>query len=480
MKRIALVISYLFSFYFSNCQIQEANCFTILVGKNASTDGSVFLAHNEDDAGELIVDLHKVPRGSSGSKIRISDSSFIKSNIQNSYLWIEVQAQDFADEFMNEFGVTICSNGMQSKEKNGYGTLGYYLRKTLAIEARSAREAVKIAGKLIEEYGYASSGRSYSIADPNEAWLLEIVNGKHWIAKRLPDDEIAIIPNYYIIKEVTLSDTTNYLGSSDLINYAMQSGWYDQKQSQSFNFRTVYGDPKRLSAVWNISRKWVALNYFSNQQYDFKSDFPFSFKPKSKVALQDLIYILKNHYEGTKYETKSIRHNGNPHKNNIMRVCSEYNQYSCIAQLRNWLPSDIGNILWFSPRRPCVQPFIPLYFGTTGLPSTFEKESGDKAAADHFNKEQDFKKLFPNQSSLVFYEFAEKTDHNYALLISNIEKDRNNIQSELINNQKAFEQDVLKNYNADNGKGRQMVTDYFSKYANLILDNSKRKIKDYK
>lgn len=186
MKGIVLLITYILCFSSCYCQsdvYQETNCFTIIVGKSASADGSVFVAHNEDDPGEFIVDLHKVPRDSLNNTIRINDLSFIKSSNQNSYLWIEVPSQNFADGFMNEFGVTICSNQAQSKENNGKGKIGYYLREVLAIEAKSAREAVKIAGKLIEEYGYSNSGHAYSIADPDEAWVLEIVNGKQWVAK---------------------------------------------------------------------------------------------------------------------------------------------------------------------------------------------------------------------------------------------------------------------------------------------------------
>ena len=483
MKKPFLVIIYLLCIPLSYCQPdinRESNCFTIIVGKNASVDGSVFVAHNEDDPGELIVDLHKVPRDSFYNKIKINDTTFIKSNNQNSYLWIEVPGQNFADGFMNEFGVTICSNQALSKEKDEVGIIGYFLRKTLAIEARSAREAVKIAGKLIEKYGYSYSGRDYTIADPNEAWIIEIVKGKHWIAKRLPDDEIAIVPNYYTITEVNLLDTANYLGSSDLIDYAIKRDWNNPQNFQNFNFRIAYGNPETINSELNIARKWVCLNYFSKQKYDFNANFPFSFKPKSKVGLKDLMYILKNHYEGTKFETGPGYMKGNPHKNDLMRICSEMNLYSFVIQLRNWLPNDIGYVLWFAPRRPCIQPFIPLYFGITAFPSSFEKESYKNAESDHFKKDQDFKKSFPNQASLVFYDYAEMIDKNYGLKINNIKKYKDSIQKILFNNQTVFEQNVLEVYKKDKEKARSLLTEYSSKYANLILADTKQKLIDYK
>ena len=135
-----------------------------------------------------------------------------------------------------------------------------------------------------------------------------------------------------------------------------------------------------------------------------------------------MIQILKNHFEGTELETGQNYMNGNPHKNNIMRICSQHNQYSFVIQLRNWLPNDIGNVLWFAPRRPCIQPFVPVYFGIVAFPSTYEKESYKDAESDHFKAIQDLKKLFPNQASWVFNKFAEMVDNNYGSEINNTVK----------------------------------------------------------
>ncbi len=426
MKNIIPIVIFLIHFNFSFCQnepVFDFNCYTIIVGKNASADGSVLLAHNEDDPGNLLIDLHKTEKGFIDSLNDINQVHFIKDiNEILSCLWIEIPGQQFADGFLNEFGVAICSDGSQSKESNKTGEAGYYLRKTLAERAKSAREAVSLAGKIIEHYGYSYSGRTYCIADPNEAWVLEVVKVKHWIARRIPDDEIAIIPNYYVIQEVDLSDTMNYLGSTDLIDYAVANGWYDPEEEDKFVFRSAYGDSSRQHSMRNIARKLIGLNHFSEKQYDVDTEFPFSFKPESKVTVQGLIMVLRNHYEGTEFEKHENNNRQNPHINEIMTICAGHNQYSFIAQLRNQMPIDVGNLIWFAPRRPCIQPYVPIYFGVNKIPERFEKESFDKASASHFNNERDLKDLFPDHASWVFSKYAEITDDNYQAEIKKIRK----------------------------------------------------------
>ena len=194
-----LVISVSFATGF--CQ----HCFTILVGKNASQDGSVYIAHNEDDLNEHnFVDLHKVPR----TKHKSGERQLFMSNTDSieeveetfAYFWI-TGSKYIEEQYLNEWGVAITSNSSRSRVQNGNGRIEHNLRRLVIERARTAREAVKIAGTLVEHYGYATSGRVYVIADPTEAWVCEIANGKHWIARRVPDDEVAIIPNYYVIDE---------------------------------------------------------------------------------------------------------------------------------------------------------------------------------------------------------------------------------------------------------------------------------------
>ena len=212
------------------------NCFSVIAGKNATADGSVMFAHNEDDWGDRMVNFYKVPRADHqhGEMITMETGAKLQQATQTwSYLWLEMPEMSFSDSYMNEWGVTIASDACSSREEEGEltdGGIGYWLRRAMAERAKSAREAVKIGGALVSQFGYASSGRTYCIADTKEAWMLSVVNGKHWVAKRIPDDEVAIIPNYYTITTIDLKDTLNYYGSADLVDYAVKKKWYNLKK----------------------------------------------------------------------------------------------------------------------------------------------------------------------------------------------------------------------------------------------------------
>jgi dipeptidase len=211
MKRFIIFYLLLPSFFLVNA-VREGFGFTIVAGKGATEDGSVIVAHNEDNKGkQFFVNVHKIP---AKPKVRLTG-----------FLWVEVPGVEFGDSFMNEHGVVITSNSCRSREDRpmiSNGGIGPKLRRLVAEQATSARHAVEIAGRLIEKYGYLSSGRSYAIADASEAWLLQVVKGKHWIAKRVPDDQVAVISNRYTIDTIDLKDKDNYRGSAGIIDYAVK------------------------------------------------------------------------------------------------------------------------------------------------------------------------------------------------------------------------------------------------------------------
>jgi len=177
----------------------DYNCFTVLVGKNASVDGTVLYGHNDDDGFQL-VNTYVEPRKNyaQGAEQTLQYGGRIPQvPTTHKFLWLEVPGMEVADGFMNEYGVCIGSNFCGSREDRldiSHGGILYDLRLIMAQRAKTAREAVRIAGRLIEEFGYRGSGRSYCISDREEAWVLAAVKGKRWAAARVPDDEVMVLP----------------------------------------------------------------------------------------------------------------------------------------------------------------------------------------------------------------------------------------------------------------------------------------------
>ena len=466
------------------------NCFTILVGKNASSDGSVLVAHNEDDLNDHnFVDLHKVPRikHAAGEKQIFLDNADSLDEVAETFAYFWITGSKYAEEqYLNEWGVAITSNSSQSNVQNGNGAIGHNLRRIVIERARTAREAVTIAGMMVDKYGYASSGRVYSIADPREAWVFEVANGKHWIARRVPDDEVAIIPNYYVIDDFHETDTTNYLASADIVKYAVANGWYDSNTDASFNFRKVYGHKNRLDAIWNIARKWVILNQLAARQFDFDADFPFSIKPKRKIDIQTLINALGNHYEGTRFASDTSLHSGSPHHfsglgvKDTLTVCNLYNDFGCITQLRSWLPAEIGNVLWISPRYPCIQPFIPWYYGTKKILSDYEKGTYAEALGNYNNKNRNYVELYPDHACWVFDDFANRIDSFSGRERGSVREWKSRFQTDVFKTVNEQEAKAVSTYESDRDGALQAVTNLSNGFAERVLRETKERLRAMK
>ena len=186
-KKIFILISFFFMLLSLSLAAERPgdDCYTVIVGKKASADGSIIIGHNEDDRGDIIVNLRKIRARDYGApqKIDLGKGAYFETDGRtNEFLWIEATTQEFADSFINQYGVLITSDSCASKEtKDDFtdGGIGYMLRRIMAEKAKSARDAIRIAGGLVEKYGYRASGRTYSIADKNEAWMMAVIRGRH-------------------------------------------------------------------------------------------------------------------------------------------------------------------------------------------------------------------------------------------------------------------------------------------------------------
>jgi dipeptidase len=407
MKRMILFLVLCGSMMFATAQ-KHHDCFSVVVGREATADGSVLFAHNEDDYGKVHFNMYRVPTPKSvGATASISASAENEVNTapKVGFHWLEMPGMDFSDSFMNDHGVVIASDACASREDRpelSEGGVTWQLRYAMASEANSARHAVMIATELLQSRGYNSSGRTYIIADPNEAWMLSVVYGKHYVAKRIPDSCVAIIPNYYTITDVNLEDEKRVIASPDIIQYAISRGWYDPEKDGDFNFRKAYGSPESLQDMGNIARMWAALNLLSPKKYEPGDDFPWVFKPGKKIELASLMSVLSNHYENTKFDCTKDNPSADKHTCEPSPICGETTQYGFVAQLRSNMPTMVGCVLWLAPFRPCTNAFFPIYLGADKVPDGFEGKDFEAAIRHHMLGDLKPEDVQPNEMYSVF------------------------------------------------------------------------------
>lgn len=461
---------------------EEHNCFSVLVGKKVTIDGSVLFAHNEDDYGKQLVNWIAVPQKTyqEGTEFVLKSGGHIAQiPVTNRYIWLEIPGMDFSDSYLNQYGVCIASNSCSSKEDQpeiSDGGIGYNLRQLMAERAVSAKDAVILAGRLIEQFGYTGSGRTYCIADPNEAWALAVVNGKHWVAQRIPDDAVMVLPNNFTIREVNLNDRENFLSCADLIDYAIKRGWYNPNTDGPFNFRNAYAGRNSVKNPGNVNRAWGAYHLF-NTGFEITDDFPFSFKPAEKVSKKDLMKLLRNHCEGTTLDKSESYTKGSPYKLNGTMICGGASVYGFVMELRNWMPVDIGCLMWLAPQWPDIQPFIPLYAGATQFPSAYCRPGYPNALADHYNPPADIHERNDQHAFWAFVVFSELMAANYGNNIDAVRKRNLKIERTLLAIQPNFEQKLAKMQQESPEKCREVMTRLYEKSAISALAATRKSIK---
>ena len=440
-------------------------CFTIVVGKDASADGYVIMAHNEDDSPPQVVNHLKIPHISHrpGQKVKLLNGGEVDQVEETwEYIWSEMPGMLFSDSYLNQWGVCIASDRCPSREDNPditNGGISYMLRRLVVERAKSSREGVKIAGELVERFGYDSSGRTYIICDPQEGWLFCAINGKHWLAQRVPDDEVAMVANSYTVHGVDLSDTLNFLGSSDVIEYSISRGWYDPEKDGSFDFASVYSDPFAASDSVNFCRQWGGLRHVSSDKIALNQELPFSVKPEQKLDAGAVMQILRDHFEGTDLYRYS-HETGSPHERTFHSICNSTTQTSSVVQLRGDMPLDIGIVYWVCLGPPCTSFFIPFHFGITKFPDGFytQEEMPSMEAYDE-RVESPFEADIL-QAFYTFSNFYHKIDDAYRDKIGRFQIELEEFEKNALALQKNVEQSAMELYTLDKSKAREILTNY--------------------
>ncbi len=373
---------------FEYCQSYKS-CYLVAVGKKASATGYTIIGHNEDDGGERVKMDHAYVKPMTWSDGYILPAEKGLAGIPQvkktfGYFWSECReargGYSVTDALLNDNGVYIVSNnsGTSKEDKPDLteGGISQNIRRIVAERAKSARDAVDIIIELVSKYGYARSGRCYTVADKNDIWIIQIVKGKHYVACRVPDDHVSVMPNHYTIHDI--NEYKDVIYSDDIIEYALKRGWYMPKVENDysdFKFAEAYQDKSHYKIPYNTYRHGYGLRLLG---YDFGVDengyYPFSVKAKNIITVDKVRELLSYHFEGTEHDKQRIAPGNNPHDCCNMpedigyrRICTGYTTESSICQMTD----DVDKTtLWLSYGQPCVIPHVPLHPLIRKIPET--------------------------------------------------------------------------------------------------------------
>jgi dipeptidase len=372
-------------------------CTSVVIGKDASSTGHVIVGHNEDDGGRIVNRHGYVPAADHAEGELIPAETGLAQIPQVphtfGFYWSEMKkaggGMSTSDSFYNERGVLVVSDSCcDSKEDTedasrlSEGGIGFNLRRIMAERAESARDAVRIAAELLDRYGYVSSGRTYIAADADEAWLIEVVSGKHYAARRVGDKEAAFIPNYYTIHEVDPGDHDNFVLSPGLIEYAREKGWYDPAKGP-FDFAAAYESEETLNSPGNRFRSAGGYSILTRSPFwrDDGQCYPFAVVPPTPVSPDQVKEVLRCHYDGTFLDPAWARApfpGGAPHDTEIRRICTGTTMDASITVFAEKERPE-RTVMHLCCGRPCELPFVPVhpFYGVPAALDTMGKEAAD-------------------------------------------------------------------------------------------------------
>lgn len=450
------------------------DCSAVIVGRKASATGMVLFGHNEDDPGGPVMLQYRVPRATHkiGEMLTFETACAKIPQVEETwaYFWSETRASyqaSFSDTFINEWGVTIasdsCSFSREDLASLTEGGIGYGLGHLIAQRAKTARQGVEIAVALLDEYGYTATGRAYEIVDNDEGWILQVVKGKHYVAKRVPDDEVLFIPNWFTIHGVDLDDKQNCIASPDIITYAIDRGWYipaKQGDFSDFDFAVAYQNPTQNQAG-NIARHKNALKMILGKEPDDVR--AFSVKPPQSICVEGIKKILRSHYEGTP-DDLSNGYAVNPHRAGKRTICTGTTIESFVVQF-NARP-DL-TCVWRAILNPCTSPFVPRYLGATKAPAGYGWLTPELGLSTHFNVPAGDLAYRPGRAWWAFQSVQDLADASYATVIPAIAQARDALEGQWKSAQVSTEAQARALLEQDPAKAAAFLTDYTNTQATL-------------
>ena len=441
--------------------VSEAEaCSNFIVGKKASVDGSVMCSYSADDYG-MFQNLCHYPaaKHAKGEMRKIFDWD------SNKYYGEIPEAAETYNVIgnINEWQVTIGETTYGGREEmvDSTGIMDYGSLIYVALQrSKTAREAIKVMTTLANTYGYNSGGETFTICDPNEAWIMEMMGkgagskGAVWVALRIPDDAICAHANQSRIGKFNMKDKKNVMYAKDVVSFARNKGWFKGKDAD-FSWKMAYAKPDFSGRRFCDARAWAMLNHF----YDMSpyldwalgknpdaQDMPLWVVPNKKVSVQDVENVMRDHYEGTPLSVADGSDIGGgiwemPYRPtplmykvdgkqyfNERPVSTQQSGFVFVSQMRSWLPREIGGVFWFANDDANMAAFTPVYCSMTERPECYNTPGAD---ALHFSKKNAYwvcnmtsNMVYPRYSLMfpTLKEVRDSLDNSYFAAQAGVEK----------------------------------------------------------
>ena len=442
------------------CVSEAEACSNFIVGKKASVDGSVMCSYSADDYG-MFQNLCHYPaaKHAKGEMRKIFDWD------SNKY---HGEIPEVAETYnvignINEWQVTIAETTYGGREEmvDSTGIMDYGSLIYVALQrSKTAREAIKVMTTLANTYGYNSGGETFTICDPNEAWIMEMMGkgagskGAVWVALRIPDDAVCAHANQSRIGKFNMKDKKNVMYAKDVVSFARSKGWFKGKDAD-FSWKMAYAKPDFSGRRFCDARAWAMLNHF----YDMSpyldwalgknpdaQDMPLWVVPNKKVSVQDVENVMRDHYEGTPLSVADGSDIGGgiwemPYRPtplmykvdgkqyfNERPVSTQQSGFVFVSQMRSWLPREIGGVFWFANDDANMAAFTPVYCSMTERPECYNTPGVD---ALHFSKKNAYwvcnmtsNMVYPRYSLMfpTLKEVRDSLDNSYFAAQAGVEK----------------------------------------------------------
>ena len=441
--------------------VSEAEaCSNFIVGKKASVDGSVMCSYSADDYGMFQYLCHyPAAKHAKGEMRKIFDWD------SNKYYGEIPEAAETYNVIgnINEWQVTIGETTYGGREEmvDSTGIMDYGSLIYVALQrSKTAREAIKVMTTLANTYGYNSGGETFTICDPNEAWIMEMMGkgagskGAVWVALRIPDDAICAHANQSRIGKFNMKDKKNVMYAKDVVSFARSKGWFKGKDAD-FSWKMAYAKPDFSGRRFCDARAWAMLNHF----YDMSpyldwalgknpdaQDMPLWVVPNKKVSVKDVEDVMRDHYEGTPLSVADGSDIGGgiwemPYRPtplmykvdgkqyfNERPVSTQQSGFVFVSQMRSWLPREIGGVFWFANDDANMAAFTPVYCSMTERPECYNTPGAD---ALHFSKKNAYwvcnmtsNMVYPRYSLMfpTLKEVRDSLDNSYFAAQAGVEK----------------------------------------------------------